>query len=48
MPNKESEKFYFRYKERITENDGVDSRSTENYVRMCSTKYSEGCSYKRE
>ena len=36
MPDKESETFYFGYKERRTETDGVDSRSAENYVRMCS------------
>ena len=42
MPDKESETFYFGYKERRTETDGVDSRSAENYVHMCSNKYSEG------
>ena len=48
MPDKESETFYFGYKERITEPDGVDSRSAENYVRLCSTKYGEGSPNKRE
>ena len=48
MPDKESETFYFRYKERITETDGVDSRFAENYVRMCSPKYGEGSLNKRE
>ena len=48
MPDKESETFYFGYKERRTETDGVDSRSAENYVHMCSNKYSEGNPNKME
>ena len=47
-PTRKAKRFILGTSKEETETDGVDFRSDEKYVRMCSNKYSEGNPNKME